>query len=408
MDYTFQSHVFLLAVSSLYYLKTLIIKGGITPMDDKVMTNVLIPQHIFISYSHDDMGLAKKIISDLREAGIALWVDHEGLTPGNPNWEWTLRDAIAHSFAVILLASPNSRTSVVVQGELNLAISLGCLIVPIWIGGGEWADSIQLSMFNTQYIDCRNEKYDYGLSQLVEAIEKIIDARLPKHFLITSKEWQEYWRLHKSITLPGNYIRISLKGGHLSNKAYRDTVFLKISANQSLRSLLDDLYLGYLSKRFEPFTYGQDWILGEDGWFYQYHRLIVPERWLLKHENLPLSNFIPSWDTHPLSTYGLDSGTELAIINKLPLISYGVATNNDYLGSLIRDRFDIKRGIVLYNLFSSMARSNQCLYEGFTRFGGEVKIEMHKAAEVNLADFKFTVIFTSKESSMNNFIFIIN
>ncbi len=79
------------------------------------MTDISIPEHIFISYAHADENFAKKLAADLEKAGIHTWIDRTGLTPGDGNWEKAIRDAINRSFAVVLIASRNSRQSNFVQ-----------------------------------------------------------------------------------------------------------------------------------------------------------------------------------------------------------------------------------------------------------------------------------------------------
>src|SRR5437879_938841 len=99
------------------------------------MTQIPIPEHVFISYSHDDEEFVKKIGSDLEKAGINIWIDRTGLTPGTQNWNNAIRDAISRSFAVLLIASPDSGQSSFVQGELSVADSYGCPVYPAWVAG---------------------------------------------------------------------------------------------------------------------------------------------------------------------------------------------------------------------------------------------------------------------------------
>src|SRR2546423_1154296 len=96
---------------------------------------IVIPEHMFISYSHLDREFCNRLIADLQGAGVNVWVDRYGLEPGTSSWNRAIRDAIRRSFAILLLASPNSEQSDVVQGELSLARSYECHIYPLWISG---------------------------------------------------------------------------------------------------------------------------------------------------------------------------------------------------------------------------------------------------------------------------------
>ncbi|HLQ30020.1 MAG TPA: toll/interleukin-1 receptor domain-containing protein [Ktedonobacteraceae bacterium] len=141
------------------------------------MTDISIPEHIFISYAHADENFAKKLAADLEKAGIHTWIDRTGLTPGDGNWEKAIRDAINRSFAVVLIASRNSRQSNLVPDELNVARVCGRSVYPIWIAGEEWMDSVPIGMGRTQYIDCRATQYTTGVAQLIETLKNVMPYR---------------------------------------------------------------------------------------------------------------------------------------------------------------------------------------------------------------------------------------
>jgi TIR domain len=122
-----------------------------------------IPQHVFISFSQADKDFVEKFTGKLREEGIPIWIDYGNLVVGTPDWEAAIRDAISASFAVLLIASPESTKSPYVKGELNVARARGCPIYPVWATGTEWANCVPLEMTMTQYIDCRGERYSKGV-----------------------------------------------------------------------------------------------------------------------------------------------------------------------------------------------------------------------------------------------------
>ena len=41
---------------------------------------------IFLSYAHEDIGMAKRIYNDLKNYGLDIWLDTESLLPGEI-WE---------------------------------------------------------------------------------------------------------------------------------------------------------------------------------------------------------------------------------------------------------------------------------------------------------------------------------
>lgn len=41
---------------------------------------------LFISYSHEDAAFVALLKTDLEKAGAIIWIDHDKLPPGTPNW----------------------------------------------------------------------------------------------------------------------------------------------------------------------------------------------------------------------------------------------------------------------------------------------------------------------------------
>ncbi|MBL8162520.1 MAG: TIR domain-containing protein, partial [Anaerolineae bacterium] len=127
-------------------------------------------QHIFISYSRADKATVQRLIADLQDAGIKVWLDTQDLKPGTHNWEEALRSAIASAYAVLLIASPSSRRSPYVQDELAIARMFDCPIYPIWAAGDEWIDSIPMGMGKMQYIDARVAQYVTALPVIIDTV----------------------------------------------------------------------------------------------------------------------------------------------------------------------------------------------------------------------------------------------
>lgn len=125
---------------------------------------------LFISYSRQDFPVIDRLRNDLRDAGIDVWIDKVGLTPGTASWEQAIRDAIRAADAVLLCASFDSRKSDYVRDEVSLAKAARKVIYPAWVAGDEWLECIPLGLGGTQYADLRGDVYPVGLNQLVAAI----------------------------------------------------------------------------------------------------------------------------------------------------------------------------------------------------------------------------------------------
>lgn len=125
---------------------------------------------LFISYSRRNDAAVDRLRRDLQEAGIEVWIDRAGLTPGTFSWEQALRDAIAQADAVLLCASPDSRRSAYVRDEVALAIQASKTIYPAWVAGDDWLDCVPLGLGGAHYADLRDEHYAEGFAQLLAAI----------------------------------------------------------------------------------------------------------------------------------------------------------------------------------------------------------------------------------------------
>lgn len=134
---------------------------------------------VFISYSHTDTEIVQKLHQDLVDAGIAVWVDHEGLRVGAPVWEEAIREAIRESRAVILVASPESRQSRYVRGELSIAEMYQRPVFPIWVGGDVWEDCVPMHLIGAQYADARNNRYADAFANLLRSLKGVATSEHP-------------------------------------------------------------------------------------------------------------------------------------------------------------------------------------------------------------------------------------
>lgn len=136
--------------------------------------------HIFISYATENTNAVQRLIADLRDGGVDVWIDRIRLKPGSPDWEQALRDAIRDSAGVVLAASPDSRRSNYVRDELAIADMEGRPVYPAWIAGDRWIDSIPLGRGYSQYADLRDARYADGLRELL-AVLRGEEVSLPQH-----------------------------------------------------------------------------------------------------------------------------------------------------------------------------------------------------------------------------------
>lgn len=249
------------------------------------------PNHVFISYSRQDEELAHALKRDLDSAGIETWIDRKGIPPGTPDWEKTIRDALSRSLAVVLIATPSSRESVPVYGELNLAQNAELPVIPL-LAKGDWIDSIRISMYTAQYIDVREGKYLNGLQQLINRLADIAQEKIPSLFISGKHVESTYekgeasdisrlWSKHTLFVLPDNR-----------------RLFWRNAASQPLATLLFELYMNHLKDSVNPYSYGTEWILVQSqsgmsdpvsgefwtNWMYVIRRIVIYWSWLAERQ----------------------------------------------------------------------------------------------------------------------------
>ncbi|NJC98461.1 MAG: hypothetical protein C3F07_19950 [Anaerolineales bacterium] len=128
--------------------------------------------YLFISYSREDTALQQKVIRELRERGINVWVDIENLIPGTPAWEREVERSIRGASGVIVLLSPGSNNSEWVRREVSFAEENDKRIFPVLIRGDE-NDSIPLRLSSHQRVDLRRN-FNKGMDYLADTLNDFL------------------------------------------------------------------------------------------------------------------------------------------------------------------------------------------------------------------------------------------
>lgn len=140
---------------------------SLPPIDDPTVS-----RQIFISYSRANREFVARLIHDLQAHDIDIWIDKKDLKPGEPDWEESLRIALRSTYAVVFVASPDSRRSRFVKDELRIAEMYNHPIYPIWISGTSLMEAMPIGMGGVQIIDMRMSAYESGLEELIAALLK--------------------------------------------------------------------------------------------------------------------------------------------------------------------------------------------------------------------------------------------
>jgi TolB protein len=125
--------------------------------------------YFFVSYSREDVSLQQRIVAELRERGLNIWVDIENLIPGSPAWEREIERSIRGAEGIIVLLSPDSNDSEWVRREISFAEQNEKRIFPVLISGEE-DDSIPLRLSDHQRVDLRTN-FQNGMDEFANALK---------------------------------------------------------------------------------------------------------------------------------------------------------------------------------------------------------------------------------------------
>ncbi len=175
---------------------------------------------IFLSYAHEDIGMAKRIHQDLKRYGLDVWIDYESLLPGQ-NWKITIEKAIKGShFYFLLLSSHSMSKRGFIQKEMRIAYEMleqcsedDIYLIPIRLD--ECEPSLKIS--NIQYIDVFPEsEYQNGLKRILQVVS-------PETFIIRHEPRElSPVEVNKMLKVHGYYERDRNPAGRGINHRHMD------------------------------------------------------------------------------------------------------------------------------------------------------------------------------------------
>ena len=366
---------------------------------------MLMPVKIFFCYAHEDEPLLNKLKTHLRPLQRAGLVDvwHDRDISAGSEWQQEIKQHLNLANIILLLVSPDFMDSDYCYSiEMKYAIERHdrgeVQVIPIILRPVYWQEApfgkLQALPKDAKPVTgsiWRN--IDAALFDVIEGVKKVAkelvetssSPETKQKLLLASELLSTHDRLQYSPTIDtGDILSVNL--GHLGN------VVLKLGQYTSLKSLLDDLYMKHLKDHYRPYTYGLDWILYSQ----ESDRLIVSWSWFLKFMKVSLSTFDPAWASSPPEAYGLIPGTKLEILNKPLMKSYGVATNDNYIASLLIQEDSKKERYALSLLLKQMMsnlRFPKLSYTGKFMYGDEICIDLclpeMLGSDVNEYKFRF-------------------
>jgi uncharacterized protein YerC len=169
--------------------------------------------HVFISYSRKNSKMMDRIVADLRDKRINVWVDKTGENPGNSTWQDNIEDKIERSACMVVLLSPEAKKSKWVKRELNYAELFSRPIHPVLLSGSQ-RDAVPIGLMGLNWIDFR-ENYDKNIMELVNVLSQYPDVILKIDFL--SRVFLDA-RDPKTLSLLWEMLFTPMERAHLENR----------------------------------------------------------------------------------------------------------------------------------------------------------------------------------------------
>ena len=122
--------------------------------------------HIFLSYSRKDSKLMRRIRNDLVAEGLEVWTD-ESLITGSQSWKQQVERALEDAPALVVILTPNAKSSDWVREEMDYAEAHEVRIFPI-LAAGTTKSSVPFGFITAQWVDIRREaSYTAQMQELV-------------------------------------------------------------------------------------------------------------------------------------------------------------------------------------------------------------------------------------------------
>jgi WD40 repeat protein len=147
---------------------------------------------VFISYSRSDQPFVeRRLCSALADHGKEVWVDLETIPPA-ADWRDRIGDGIQAAKALLFVLSPESIESETCREELDQAVALHKLIVPVLRRSVD-GQAVPAELRRRNWIRLSDgDDFDAGFASVLEALEDDLEWRdLHARLAVRSQEWVE-------------------------------------------------------------------------------------------------------------------------------------------------------------------------------------------------------------------------
>lgn len=129
---------------------------------------------IFVSYSRRDGIRVQAIVNELQNKGYKIWIDKEGIESGDA-FKAVIVKAIKNAEVFLFFSSIAANKSPWTVKEVNVAVYLKKVIIPVKLDNSEYDDSVLLDLAGLDFIDLTDEtRHNFAVSKLDKALKKKI------------------------------------------------------------------------------------------------------------------------------------------------------------------------------------------------------------------------------------------
>jgi WD40 repeat protein len=163
----------------------------------------------FISYRRiqPDVGFVDTLQRRLAQYEKHIWVDRTKIEPAS-DWRDRISRGIESAKALIFVVTPESVSSEECRRELDMAVELHKLVIPIVLRGDFDNNALPEQLSRANWVDFRNDDdFEDALSKLVQALEGDLEWRdAHARLMVRANEWADAGN-DRSFLLRGNDLR---------------------------------------------------------------------------------------------------------------------------------------------------------------------------------------------------------
>lgn len=129
---------------------------------------------VFISYSRRDSKIVKSVANRLKEAGLSVWIDEDGIESGDL-FKKVITNAIENSACLLFFSSESSNNSTWTAKEIGIAIYEKIPVIPVILDDAKYNPEIKFDLVNLDFVDMKDEQFrDKSIARIVKSIKKLL------------------------------------------------------------------------------------------------------------------------------------------------------------------------------------------------------------------------------------------